>query len=133
MGIRAEELVAYLRTVPAVTAVFGARIWPEAPISDAQAGIYAVIEPISQSWDAVTNSARVEARVVGKDENTTRKAIEDAMHAIRQALVGSSAAGARAFASFTAYRIRSGSAWVFMQDEKRRRVLVHDFIVESIY
>lgn len=133
MGIRTEEIAAYLRTVPAVTALIGTRIWTDAPISDSQPGPYAVLDSVTQGWDSVTNSARVEVRIVGKDESTTRKAIEDAMLAVRQALVESSGAGARQFATFTAYRIRSGSAWIFAQDEKRRRVLIHDFIVESIY
>ena len=62
MGIRLEEIATWLRTVPAVAAVFGARIWAGEPLDDSQAGPYLVLDTVSQTWDSVNNRARVELR-----------------------------------------------------------------------
>jgi hypothetical protein len=133
MGIRLEEIATWLRTVPSVAAVFGARIWAGEPLDDSQAGPYLVLDTVSQSWDSVNNRARVELRAVSNARTATRSSVEGGMLEAEKALVHSTSAGAHSFTTFRAYRVSSGASWLWLKDEKERRVLIHDVIIDSIY
>ena len=128
-SVSLPSIASYLLAQPAVSALLGTRVYVGEPVSDTQAGIYAVLNVITQTRKEVQCSARVEIRFLAHDQTVTKQALVNAQDAVSRALC----VGQARFGTFEVTTVEEGDDFLLARDDKNRNVLVRDYVVRFIW
>jgi putative AlgH/UPF0301 family transcriptional regulator len=129
-SVSLPSIVTFLKAQPTVAAIFGTRVYVGEPVSDTQAGMYLVLNAITQTRNEVDCSARVEFRYLAHNEQVTKQALVDAQDATSRVIA---TGGPLKMGQFTVTHVDEGSDFLAARDDKNRNVLVRDYAFRFIW
>ena len=131
-SIEIDQVVSYLKATSAVANIVSDRIFFWEPMRE-QTWIYVVINSISQVVVYPDKQALVEFRIIGNNENVTKKQLADLANTISSVLVLTDTNKVYKFWTFNCYKVVEWWNFRMFVDDKNRNLLVRDYIFYFLY
>lgn len=129
MLIQLDKVCTYLKTCSSLATLVSDRIYFGEPMRE-QTWPYIVLNSISQIvWDTtITKQALIEARIIGHDENDTKKSLVTIASALNDELITTYTNELYTLSWFEVYKIIEGWDFRIFIDEKNRNLLIKDYV-----
>lgn len=126
-SIDINDIVNYLRSVPAINAITGNRIYVWPPVSH-QDGIFIVVDLVSQRVDIWSKTAILEFSFIAHNDNVAKKQLLDLQQIVTDEIVYSTDCWAKTFNTFSVFKVVEWSMFELTVNNFWKNLLIHNYI-----
>ena len=124
--VNLDSIVDVIKTIPAVIATCGDRVFSETPIEEEQSGIYIIVSMVTDQVDTVvTKNALIEVKAIAHNSDVHQSQLYDLINAITDAIVTD---GTQEDYGFGVYKVVEQAYAPPLLDDKTRWEIVKDYL-----